>query len=295
MSNAFKHPEFLLSAEQLTSLQASESWVSVRLFDCTTHLDPAENAVYTVRSGRAEYDQAHIPGAGFMDLQGELSDPNTNLRFMLPEPERFAEAVAAHGVSNESHVILYSSTHVMWATRVWWMFRAFGHDRVSVLDGGLGRWQALGYPTTQSKPDYPPGDFMARPRAGHFVDRETVLGAINDGEACVLNALSREQHIGETGRHYGRPGRIARSVNVEARSLTDDSGCFLDAPSLRERFEAVDAMGRPVIAYCGGGIAATADVFALALLGHQDLSVYDASLSEWANHADCPMEVGEPV
>jgi thiosulfate/3-mercaptopyruvate sulfurtransferase len=126
-----------------------------------------------------------------------------------------------------------------------------------------------------------------------MVGKEAVLRAIGNGAVCTINALQPQQHTGSGGNSYGRPGRIAGSVNVPAAHLLDpDSNTFLPADELRRHFEAVGAMDRKVINYCGGGIAASADALALIMLGHRDVKLYDASLSEWAKDPALPMETG---
>ena len=124
-------------------------------------------------------------------------------------------------------------------------------------------------------------------------DKHQVLAAINNGAVCTINALRPEQHTGTGGVQYGRPGRIAGSVNVAASNLVDPAtNAFLPAEELRAKFEAVGAMNRSVITYCGGGIAASADALILTMLGHKDVKLYDASLSEWVKDPSLPMEVG---
>ena len=128
-------------------LEASLGMRGLRIVDCTTWLKPAEpgdDAPYRVVPGRAEYDAEHIPGAVFLDIQGTISDPDTRLRFMAPTAERFADAMGGLGIGDESRVVLYSAGSIMWATRVWWMLRAFGFERAAVLDGGLGEVEGGG-------------------------------------------------------------------------------------------------------------------------------------------------------
>jgi thiosulfate/3-mercaptopyruvate sulfurtransferase len=135
---------------------------------------------------------------------------------------------------------------------------------------------------------------LARPRPELIAAKEDVLGAIDDGSACIVNALSASQAEGRHASPYGRPGRIASSVNVSATDIVDrETHVFLAPEQLRERFSAVGATdaGR-VITYCGGGIAACSDALALTLLGHENVAVYDASLSEWAWDESLPMETG---
>ncbi len=267
----------------------------LRVFDCTTHLrapQPETKAPYQIVSGRADYDLAHIPGAGFLDLQGELSDNRVKLRFMLPAAEDFAAAMSRHGVDDGSRVILYSASGMMWATRVWWMLREFGFMNASVLDGGWEKWKAEGRPISSEPCRYAPAAFVARPPAGFFVDKERVRAAIGDPSTIIINALPPEMHSGKGSSHYGRPGRIPGSVNIPYAtlidrqtkalgSLNDASAKFMDA--------GVD-QSKNVICYCGGGIAASLDLFVLHQLGYRDLSLYDASMSEWAADKSLPIE-----
>jgi thiosulfate/3-mercaptopyruvate sulfurtransferase len=198
------------------------------------------------------------------------------------------------GIGNSTRVITYSTANVWWATRVWWLLREFGHDNAAVLDGGFQKWQRENRPveTGPGKPR-PAGDFTVREVRNLMVGKEAVKAAIGDGGICTLNALLPAQHAGTGGNSYGRPGRIAGSVNVPAAHLVDpETNTFLPPDELRRRLGAVGALDRPVIAYCGGGIAASADAMILTMLGHQDVKVYDASLSEWAKDASLPMETG---
>lgn len=265
----------------------------VRIFDSTTILKPDPETTFRVVPGREAYDAGHIPGAGFIDLQGSLSATNSSLRFTLPSADAFAAAVGELGISNTHHVVLYSTTNPMWATRVWWMFRVFGHDQVSVLDGGFSKWQQEGKPVTTDLPAWEPVSYQASLDGSRVADRSAVTAAIEDGATCILNSLSREQFTGE-GANYGRPGRIKRSTNLPWSELLDDDGCFLPEPSLRQALSLAGALDAPkVITYCGGGIAASVDLFALALLGMEDkVQLYDNSLSEWARDESLPMETG---
>ena len=137
------------------------------------------------------------------------------------------------------------------------------------------------------------GNFTVREVRNLMVGKDEVLSAIGDGAVCTINALQPAQHAGSGGNAYGRPGRIAGSVNLPASHLLDpETNTFLPPDELRRRFEAVGAMDRRVINYCGGGIAASADALALIMLGHQDVKLYDASLSEWAKDPALPMETG---
>ena len=287
----FAHPEFLIETETLeTQLDNPD----LRVFDCTTHLIPDPKITYQVVPGRADFEKGHVPGAQFIDLQADLSEKNHHLRFMLPTAEAFAAAMRRFGVSGGSRVVLYSTANPWWATRVWWMLRVFGFDTAAVLNGGWQKWIREGRPveTGPGRPR-PPGDFIVREERQLMVGKEAVLQAVGNGAICTINALSAEQHAGTGGNTYGRPGHVKGSVSLPAAHLLDpNTNEFLPADELRRRFESVGASGKNVITYCGGGIAASADAFALVLLGHPDVKLYDASLSEWAMDPSLPMETG---
>jgi len=265
----------------------------LRIFDCTTHLIPDPDKVFTVKSGLADYQAGHIPGAGYLDLQAELSDPAGEFRFTTPSAEAFAAALGTKGLCDGTRVVLYSTTAVTWSTRIWWMLHAFGVDNVSILNGGWLKWRAEGRAESVAPCAYPPGSLTARRQNHMIVGKEAVLAALADDGAVVVNALTRPQHDGTSTVHYGRPGGIAGSVCLPALDLVGPDGTFLDADGLGAKFaEAGIGMDRRVVTYCGGGIAATVDSFALKLLGHDDVGIYDNSLSEWAKNPSLPMEAG---
>ena len=287
----FTRPQYLVDTDWLA---AHLDDADLRVFDCTTHLIPDPPRIYRVESGRADYDKAHIPNSGFIDLQAELSDNTQALRFMMPGPAPFAAAMSAKGVGEGTRVVLYARANIQWATRVWWMLRAMGFDDAMVLDGGFDKWQAEGRPVATAPVAYPAANFVARPRPGLFCDKAEVRAAIDDGAACVVNALRPDQHDGSAPLHYGRPGRIANSVNVPGVGLIDPaSKAYRAAGELRRMFRQAGALERDrIVIYCGGGIAATNDAFVLTMLGHDNVTVYDASMSEWANDPAMPMATG---
>jgi thiosulfate/3-mercaptopyruvate sulfurtransferase len=289
--SGFVHPEFLVETDWLA---AHLNDPDVVVFDCTTHLIPDPKITYQVVPGRADFDKAHIPGAQFVDMLRDVSDTSQRLRFMRQAPDDFAAAMRRFGVNGTTRVIAYSTANPWWATRMWWLLRVFGHDNAAVLNGGWQKWAREGRPAEAgaARPR-PPGNFAVREVRDLMVDKSQVLAAVGDSAICTINALLPQQHAGTGGNAYGRPGRIAGSVNVPAAHLIDsETNTFLPPDALRAHFAAVGALDRPVITYCGGGIAASADALALVMLGHTDVKLYDASMSEWAVDPSLPMETG---
>lgn len=268
---------------------------ALRVFDCTTYLryETGTGRPYRVESGRADYEAAHIPGSGFLDLQGELSDTASRFNFTMPAPEDLAARFAARGIGQGTRVVLYARASLQWATRVWWMLRAIGFDDAAILDGGFDKWAAEGRPTEAAETRYKPASLVARPRPGLFIGKEEVKAAIGDAGACTINALAPDLHRGDNPR-YGRPGRIPGSVNVPAAALLDPQALTIRPPeAVAASFAAVGAdPSKRILLYCGGGIAATLDAFLLHQLGYRDIAVYDASMSEWAKDESLPIEQG---
>jgi thiosulfate/3-mercaptopyruvate sulfurtransferase len=266
----------------------------LRIFDVTVHLRPTTPGPYTIESGRSDYEAAHIPGAGFLDLGRNLSDTASPLNFTMPPVERFAAALGAAGVGPLSKVVVYSTTSPMWATRLWWMLRACGFDGAAVLDGGFAKWRAEGRPVEAGSQAYPPATLSLTARPRLWADKTEVLAAVEDGSVCTINALSPSVHSGAAPVNYGRKGHIAGSRNVPYAALLNEDGTFKDDAALRALFAAVGALDRArAIFYCGGGISATMDALALTRLGHPSVAVYDGSLSEWSRDATLPMETGD--
>lgn len=271
---------------------------TLRIFDCGVTTLPNPDPVQATRqplvfeAARTRYEEAHIPGAAFIDVPGQLSDTASGMPLTRPSAQRFAETMGRYGIDANTHVVLYSSTEPHWAARVWWMLRAYGFDQAGILNGGRARWLAEGRAVSSAPATYPATTFTARTRPGAFVDKHAVLAAIGDNATRTISALPAAIHSGESDVVFGRKGHIPGSRNIPFMSLHDpDTGKYLAPEQLRERFDSVQANeAERIITYCGGGIAASNNAFALSLLGYDNVHVYDGSMLEWGNDASLPME-----
>jgi len=270
----------------------------LRVFDCTViaTLNPDKDAKFPFlfESGISQFNEGHIPGAGHLDLLGELSDTTSELLFPLPTQQQFVDAMSKAGIGNDTHVVLYGTAEPIWAARLWWMLRAFGFDNAAILDGGWAKWSVENRAISKEASTYAAGQFTAQVRSKCFVSKEQVLDAVGQKSIRTINALPPMMFTGEGGPFFGRKGRIPDSVNVPFMSLHDpDAGTYLPTEQLRSKFDAVSACDADsIIAYCGSGIAASNDAFVLTMLGYENVAVYDASLAEWGNDASLPMEIG---
>jgi thiosulfate/3-mercaptopyruvate sulfurtransferase len=289
--NPMAQPSSLITTEQLASILRDPN---LRLYDCTTYLEPApegSDVPYRAVPGDETFAAGHIPGADFLDLQGEFSDASSQHFFMMPDVAQLEAAFGRHGLDASKTVVLYSIGTMMWATRFWWMLRSLGVD-ARVLDGGFDKWKQEGRPVETGAPEgYPATTFTAAPRTGFFVDKEAVLANIGDPSTVIVNALGPQFHRGLAPSRYGRQGRIPGSVNVPAATLVNADKTATTPADAEAKFAAAGVTrDKNVILYCGGGISATIDLLMLTQLGYDKLTLYDASMGEWARDPALPIE-----
>lgn len=277
----------LLPASVLLPLLREPNLVVV---DATWHMPG------TARSGHQDYLAAHIPGAVFLDIDA-VCDASIPLPHMLPTARQFAQAMGALGIRHTHHVVVYDQHGLFSAPRAWWMLRAFGHPRVSVLDGGLPAWRAAGGEVTAAPPVISPAEYVVQhPYPQLLANREGVLAALENGAYQIADARSAARFTGAEAdpRPGVRPGHIPGSRNVHYRSLLQADGIHLKAPDdLRKAFaDAGIAADQPVITTCGSGVTACILALGLEATGNRAWAVYDGSWAEWGGSAGTPVETG---
>lgn len=241
------------------------------------------------RDAKREYLEAHIPQAVFFDLDAHSAD--SDLPHMLPPAAQFGKAIGALGIHNDDAVVVYDAAGLFSAARLWWMFRAFGHERVAVLDGGLPKWIREGHVRAAGDVHAVPASFAATLHTELLRDKEAVK---SNTDALVLDARSPERFSGlaPEPRAGLRSGHIPASRNVPFSRLLNKDGTLKPVGELRGILAA--ANGRPVISSCGSGVTACVLDLALEVIGHSDHAVYDGSWAQWGADADCPIETTQP-
>ncbi|MDC0559374.1 sulfurtransferase [bacterium] len=288
MATGYSQPHYLTDVE---TLQQTLGETDLRLFDTAVFLTPKSTGGYRIDSGYQNYQNEHIPGAGFIDLISDWSDTSSTLNFTLPSQTALAEAIGESGINQEHRVVLYSNGHLMWATRAWWLLHAAGHRNVSVLNGNLRAWKHAGLPMASGTHQYPKTTFSAHPVNHAFANTADVEEAIA-GNVCTVNALTPELYRGDGDFYYHRRGHIPGSLNLYYDQMLDND-YFLPPSALAASLETHGLLSaKQVIAYCGGGIAATVDGFACKLMGQHKVAVYDGSMSEWVQEHDRPLTLG---
>lgn len=259
-----------------------------RIFDCRHQLSDPE-------AGARAYAAGHLPGASFLHLDHDLSGPRTgdNGRHPLPDPWRLAERLAAAGVSGTTQVIAYDDADGMFASRLWWLLRWLGHERVAVLDGGLGHWLAEGRPLVDQPPKVAAGvlPVMLRDWA---VSSETVLANLGNPHFCLIDARSPDRFRGENETLDPVAGHIPGAHNVFFRDNLAADGRFLPAAELRRLLLAQLAGSDPqqAVLSCGSGVTACHTLLAMEVAGLSGARLYAGSWSEWCSDPARPVTTG---
>ena len=258
----------------------------LRVLDATWYLPTLK------RDARAEFRQAHIPGAVYFDIDA-IADRRTGLPHMLPDAATFSQAVGALGVGDGDRVVVYAGKYLSASARVWWTFRVFGHDRVAVLDGGFPRWREEGRPVEAGEPSPARRRFTARLRPELVTDLDGVRRNLATRLAQVVDARSAGRFAGtEPEPRPGlRGGHIPGSLSLPYDRLFRPDGTLLPRDDLRGAFEAARVdLDRPIVTSCGSGVTACVLALGLDLVGSPDVAVYDGSWTEWGGRDDVPVE-----
>ncbi|MBT5435569.1 MAG: 3-mercaptopyruvate sulfurtransferase [Rhodospirillaceae bacterium] len=277
-----------------TSLVSTE-WLAehinapdVRVVDGSWYLPNEE------RDPHAEYAERHIHGAVFFDID-EISNEKSALPHMLPSPEKFSSRARKLGLGDGVRIVIYDGGNMMAAARVWWMFRAFGHEDVAVLDGGLAKWTAE---------ERPVDDEAVIPRERHLTARMNTF-LVRDWRQMLANIESgREQVVDARGvgrftaeepeiRPGIRGGHIPGSSNLPYSSLLNADATIKDDDALKAAFASIGVdTGKSIATTCGSGISACFLALALDLIGARKVAVYDGSWTEWGGRDDTPVATG---
>jgi len=270
-STTYVHPEALATTE----------WLAAHLDD------PAVRVIVTADirqpTHRDSYTAGHIPGAIYLNLGVELSDPQSDVPSMILPPDSFETLMGSLGINSGTTVVVYDDTGGLWAARLWWALRYYGHEAVKILNGGLAKWTVEDRPLETAEITPAPTTFKACVVPDLRVTIDAVKLAIGTPDVRIISALPEPAYL---AGHIPSARSLPASSNIDPVTQT-----LLPLDDLTQLWLATDLKpGQLAITYCGGGYYGAFDLFILYLMGHEKAALYDGSWMEWSANPELPVE-----
>ncbi|HEY5435185.1 MAG TPA: sulfurtransferase [Candidatus Limnocylindrales bacterium] len=279
MAGAHARPELLASPDWLAENLGRPE---VRILDVRWRPDG---------TGRLAFAGGHIPNATWLDWRAAFVDPDeADTVLLLAPPDQVAAAVAGAGIGNGSTVVVYDDAASLYAARTWWSLRAYGLESVRILDGGYGAWVSSGRPVSHAASEPGPAAFTPRAQLRTRITTGDLRSLVGSPGALILDARAAAEYRGFQG-NARRLGHVPGAVNLPVAMTSEPgTGRFADGGTLRALLDRAGvAAGRRVICYDASGVGAAKLAFVLALMGHEDVAVYDGGWADWGSRLDLPV------
>ncbi len=266
---------------------------NLRIVDIRGHVLPATEPPPHYFNHRSDYEASHIPGAVFVDWVYEITDPDDPRHAQIAKPERYAAVMRRLGIGSNTRVVAYDDAGGLFAARLWWSLKYYGHDQVVVLDGGWNKWTAEERPMTNAIPKIEPARFTPHANPALRRTSDDVLAALGS-TTQLLDVRTRDEFTGKASRSK-RKGHIPGAVNVPRQAMIAPDSTVLPREQLRQLFinAGIDESAPEIVTYCNGGVSASFGLMALHLAGFRSLANYDGSWKDWGNDDTKPIETDE--
>ncbi|WP_339217203.1 sulfurtransferase [Ornithinibacillus sp. FSL M8-0202] len=242
-------------------------------------------------AGRNAYEESHVPGAVYFDLERDLSSEagEHGGNHPLPDITTLAEKLGKNGIDQDTTVVVYDKGNDMFAPRFWWLLHYLGHQDVYVLDGGFDAWVQAGQPVTADIPVKKQKTFIPNVRPNQVVDIAFVRGIKDNKQAVLIDSRSKDRYLGKTEPLYQKAGHIPGAKNYFWMDVLDENGNWKDRQSLEKQFAKLDK-NKEIIVSCGSGVSATPNIMALKMAGFEHVKLYPGSYSDWISYEENSIE-----
>ncbi|MHA6531893.1 sulfurtransferase [Paenibacillus sp. BAC0078] len=291
----------------------SKRWLLARLYEPEQTIVDCRFTLGKPQAGRESYEQEHIPGAVYLDLELDLSSPvgEHGGRHPLPDPQDLATRLSKLGIGNDTRVVAYDDESGMNAARLWWLLRYLGHEQVFILEGGFSAWKAEKFPVTDHQPVRVPSSFIpnVQPQmlagvdevrqvseklasAGAGTDSGSDISAVFPAVPVLIDSRANDRYKGQNETMDKKAGHIPGAVNYFWKDTQNADGSFKSAEQLQTHFAGLDKNAE-IIVYCGSGVTACPNVLALEKAGYKNVRLYAGSWSDWISYEENPVATGE--
>ncbi|WP_211747475.1 sulfurtransferase [Paenibacillus sp. Marseille-Q4541] len=273
----------------------SMKWVLARMYEPDIVILDCRFALSNSAAGGTAFQEDHIPGAVYFDLEQDLSSPvepdGRGGRHPLPDINMLAERLRKSGISNESRVVVYDDQGGAMASRLWWLLHYMGHEEVYLMDEGFSAWKAAGFPVTQEEPIRIPASFTPHIQPELLASVEDVQEASTAGSSILVDSREHARYLGQEEPIDHTAGHIPGAINLFWKENLSESGKWKSADGLAERFSNLPK-DRQIIVYCGSGVTACPNVLALRTAGFDNVRLYAGSWSDWISYSENPIATG---
>ncbi len=273
----------------MTQSLISVDWLAENLQNPNLKIIDCRFSLNDINLGRQQYEKNHILGAFYLDLNQDLSSSvqKHGGRHPLPDRDIFCQKLAQIGITlNETFVIAYDDNFSAFASRLWWLLRYFGHEKVAILNGGYSAWKTHNYPVTEVIPDSEKGSFDAQPQTDWVYHRDQVRELKDLSEIVLIDSREGDRYRGESEPIDPVAGHIPGAINLPWKTSLDEKAYFKTSEDQQKRWLDYEDK-KEIIVYCGSGVTACVNLFSLHLAGISKGKLYSGSWSDWCSYLKC--------
>lgn len=283
----------------MMSVIVQPRWLLARMYEPDLVIVDCRFQLGAPEAGRKAYEQDHIPGALYADLEADLSAPITEHggRHPLTDSQSFAAFIGKLGIDQDTRVVAYDDQGGAFAARLWWLLRYHGHQKTYILDGGYAKWKEFGYPVSDAKPPViVPKTFVPDIQADMLVSMQDVRERLGDSGTLLIDSREPRRYRGEEEPIDRKAGHIPGARNLFWKDVLNSEGMWKSVEEQKQRFAEAGLdpnSGQEIIVYCGSGVTACPNVLALEQAGYRNVKLYAGSWSDWISYEDNPVATGE--